>query len=214
MAAAVWSIPVKANLLSFSSYAFVDSSSRSWSGVTTYSSFSLTGSVEYVVFGPGQFNAAFPSSPYHPPANELVYAYQIDNAGTSDTSTLDQFIPSGPAHPVDTIGSFPLTYSGTGTGVSPSSSSFVPSPPSYQLAHWLFQGGLLTGQSSSGLAFASPNVPEDDFGSLANSGLGAGADPLPSPSTIPVPIPEPCTAALIAAATVTIGIRCRLRRLS
>jgi hypothetical protein len=209
---AAGTISARANLLDYKNYAYVDSSNKSWWGDTSYSDFSLSGSVEWVVFGPGQFNLAFPASPYHPPATELVYAYQIDNVGTSDTSTLDVAIVAGRS--VDTVGFFPLTYSGSNAGMQPSSSTFVPSPPSYQFAHWSFQGGILTGQSSSGLAYASAYVPENQFGSLANSGLGADADPLPSPSTTLVPFPEPATTALLLVSALAIGLKWKLRRWS
>jgi hypothetical protein len=209
--ATVWAIGAKANLLDYSSYAYIDATNRVWYGQTNYNSAPLSGSVEWVVFAPGKFNLAFPSSPYQPPSNELVYAYQIDNVGSSDASTLDVAIVAG--RPADSIGYFPLTYSGTNNGIAPTSSSFVPSSP-FVLAHWFKQGGILAGQSSSGLAYASPNVPEDEFGSLINSGAGADADPLPSPSTVIVPTPEPGAMTLALVATVLIGTHCRLRRKS
>jgi hypothetical protein len=186
-------------LVSGSGYAYSDGlgpgSGGAWYGSTPYSSFSLVGTVDWVVIAPGKFALAFPGSPYSPPANELVYAYQINNTGNSDASTLDTVVVSDRPH--DTIGSFPLTGLGGNPGLPPVSSSFVASPPTYDFAHWLFGTGIVTGQSSSGLAYASPNTPEYQFGSLINSGLGADADPLPSPSTSP--IPEPSSAALFTA---------------
>jgi hypothetical protein len=44
------------------------------------------------------------------------------------------------------------------------------------------------------LAFSSPHVPMDYFGSVINGGSWAAVIPLPTPS--PHPIPEPSTLAL------------------
>jgi hypothetical protein len=208
-----WVPPAQASLLSLSAYdgdAYQDPGAPNqiaWYGSSTYSQLSLTGSVDWVVFGPGQFANAFPGSSYNPPANELVYAFQIDNTDTSDTSTLTAAFDSD--SPADTIGSFPLGDLNGNLGVSPGTSpgDVALTPGS---AYWFFPGGITMGESSIGLAYASPNTPEQEYGSLINSGLGAYAVPLPGPSTSAfVVVPEPSTVILLAAAATLLGLRRR-----
>jgi len=201
--AAVWALPLQAGYLSnsYSSYAYSSLGHGPWYGTVPYSNSSLNGTVDYVVFGPGEFALAFPPSTtsYHPPADELVYAYQIHSTGAAPTSALDVVIYADRSH--DSIGSFPLDSG----GLPPTGNSFVPSG-AFDFATWNFAG--ITGSSSEGLAFASRNAPESLVGSLINHGLGATIS-LPSPSTSPFPVPEPSTVILLAVAAILLGSRRR-----
>jgi len=204
--AAVWALPLQAGYLSnsYSSYAYSSLGHGPWYGTVPYSNSSLNGTVDYVVFGPGEFALAFPPSTtsYHPPANELVYAYQVHSTGSSNTSALNVDIIA--SHLYDSIGSFPLDAG----GLPPVGESFVPSGP-LVYAKWNYiEPGITTGNSSVGLAFASPNTPEMLVGTLGDSGLGANIA-LPSPSTLMVPVPEPSTAILLAASAILLGLRRR-----
>ncbi len=201
-----WALPLQAGLLlSYSGDAYQDPGApngQAWYGSSPYSGGSLMGTVDWLVFAPGEFPAALSdTSTFTPPAGELVYAYQINNTGTSDTSTLAVAIAAG--SPADNIGSFPLD-----SGVPPGSGAGDVTLTPGASAYWFFSGGgITTGQSSIGLAYASPNTPEQEYGSLVNSGQGAFANPLPAPSTSPVP--EPSTVILLAAAAVLLGLRRR-----
>jgi hypothetical protein len=206
-----WALPLQAGpLLDYASYAYIDQNGA-WYGATPYSSSdsALEGTVDWVVFGPGGFAQAFPGSSYSPPANQLVYAYQVVNAGSSDVSTLSLGIVDG--RPYGSIGWFPLTNQLGNPGMTPTTATFIiSSPGSYDAANWNFSGGIATGQVSAGLAYASPNAPEFQFGTLINSGLNATAEPLPSPSTSATP--EPATFTLLGSALLGLGVGYLRRR--
>ncbi|MGA2031017.1 MAG: PEP-CTERM sorting domain-containing protein [Thermoguttaceae bacterium] len=202
----VWVLPLQAELLDYATFAYIDSNGA-WYGATPFGSLSLSGSVDWVVFRPGAFAQAFPGSSYSPPANELVYAYQIVPAGASDVSTLQSAIVSG--RPYDDIGTFPLTDQVGHPGLTPTTATFSALGGGYGSAYWYFSGGIPVGDASAGLAYASPNAPEMQFGSLVGSGLGAMADPLPAPSISLHSTPEPSTVILLAAAAILLGIRRR-----
>jgi hypothetical protein len=202
-----WVLPLQASslLLSYSGDAYNDGNgpaSGAWWGVASYNyANTLEGTVDYVVFAPGKFQQAFPGSSYSPSPTELVYAYQTVNTGSSDASTLQVAIADG--HPADTIGSFSL---GDSTQVTPSTVDFQSLGPGFSnSAYWLFQSPTIpSGGLSVGLAYASPDTPEQQFGSLINSGLASVADPLPAPSTSPVP--EPSTLILLVATAIVLGL--------
>ena len=202
-------MPLQAGLLDYAADAYNDGhgpgAGGAWYGVATYSDLSLSGSVEFVVFKPDVFSSVLGGNGYTPSSHELVYAFEIDNAGTSDVSTLDAGMVSG--RPRDNVGTFTIPSQ---TGITPTTSSFANTSP-FDAAHWFFSspnGPILTGQSSVGLAYASINAPENSLGSLINSGLSTNI-PLPGPSTTQAPVPEPSTFALvtITAAIVVLGRR-------
>ncbi len=208
-----WVLPLQASslLLSYSGDAYNNGggpygpASGAWWGVASYNySNQLEGTVDYVVFAAGQFALAFPSSSYHPPANELVYAYQIMNTGPSDVSTFS--VPIFQMRPADTIG-----YFSDIAGVVPTTSTLTISNTADGTATWFYSssgsGTILTGQSSVGLAYASPNAPESDYGSVINSGLSSYILSLPSPSTTPAP--EPSTIVLLALPAILLVLRRR-----
>ena len=216
----VWVLPSKADLLNYSSYAYTDATYGTWAGTTPYTSENaLVGNVEWLVFGPGEFAQAFPGSSYSPPAHELVYAYQVIPTGSSDTSTLQAAYVAG--QPVDSIGSFPLTDPSDNPGLTPTLATSASLGSGYDSAYYFFAGGIVTGNASAGLAYASPDTPEMQFGSLVNSGLGAIANPLPAPSDTPYTVPEPSAVILLllqlscwgSAALVEAGTTVELRGL-
>jgi hypothetical protein len=182
--------PASASLISEGT-PYDDGSNPPWVG-TTFFDFDgslphegddLEGYVEWIVYGPGDFPAGFAG--YVPTPGELTYAYQVFVTGSAahPVSSLDVVI--FPGNPANNIGSF----SGLSVvGDAPSANQFVPAG-----ANWDF-AGIPTGGSSQGLAFSSPNVPTDLFGSLIDGGQTAVAIPLPTPSD--VPIPEPSSVAL------------------
>jgi hypothetical protein len=177
-----------------------------WHGSTDFVdgiSGTLEGSVDWAVFGPGDFPVAFGG--YAPTFGELVYTYQINVTGSSILSSLSVAIDAG--QPVNNIGSFTGGgVSGTSTSAAFFSPAATPDTAVYQFA------GIGTGETSVGLAYSSSHVPMEFFGSVLNGGLGAFVDPLPSPS--PTPIPEPSTVMLAMCgmfAVVGWNIRKRLR---
>jgi hypothetical protein len=198
--------PLQAGLLDYSANAYNDGhgpgAGGAWYGTATYSDLSLSGSVEWVVFAPDAFSLVLGGHGYTPSAHELVYAFEVDNAGTSDVSTLDAGMVAG--RPRDNVGSFTIPSQ---TGVSPATSSFSGTTP-FDTAHWFFGNPsvpILTGQSSTGLAYASINTPELSLGSVINSGL-SGNFSLPGPSTIPATVPEPSTLAVVTLAVTIVAL--------
>ncbi len=155
-------MPLQAGLLDYAADAYNDGhgpgAGGAWYGTATYSDLSLSGSVEWVVFAPDAFSQVLGGNGYTPSAHELVYAFEVDNAGTSDLSTLDAGMVSG--RPRDNVGTFTIPSQ---TGITPTTSSFAGTSP-FDAAHWFFSspnGPILTGQSSVGLAYASINAPEN-----------------------------------------------------
>ncbi len=206
-----WVLPLQASLLDYSADAYQDPDAPNgiaWYGSTPYtnSGGSLSGTVNWVVFAPGEFPPALSGPSFTPPAGELVYAFQISSTGSLDTSTLQADIE--PGCPADSIGSFPLG-SGVAPGTGPGDVTLNPGASAY----WYFPGGILTGQSSIGLAYASPNTPQQEYGSLIDGGANAYASPLPTPSTALYVVPEPSTVILLAAAAILLGLRRRLWRI-
>lgn len=195
-----WSLSARADLLSYQADAYVGSgggpgAGGAWYGVEPYSNTSLSGSIEWEVFLPSTFNSLFggSSSGYTTEPTELVYAFQVENTGTSDPATVEADVLS--THLFDTPGWFNIP--GETDTTQPTFSIITSSPYSY--AKWSFSPGIPQGESTVGMAYSSPDAPVDDsFGSVSNAGLGANPSPLPEPSTTPAIIPEPGTAALLA----------------
>jgi hypothetical protein len=151
----------------------------------------LSGSVDYAVFTANAFNANFGGLGYVP-GDALVYAYQLNVAGTLNASA--ELV--GIINPANTIGSFNIG------GVAPSSASFTPN------ARWNFAGGIPTGSTSYGLAFSSPNLPIFGTSLTFDGGTPAGGTLVPTPGPIPA-IPEPASIVLMAAG---LGVTCLSRR--
>ena len=186
---AICSSPVLGGSLSTHADAFVDSNNIQWHGSTSFDDDGdpgtlegngLEGSVDWAVFTEAAFLNAFPGSGYTPD-NDVVYTYQVNVGGTAAVSSLSIGIDNQPA---SNDGSF----SGGGvSGNAPTGSSLGPFSANYS-----FVGSSISvGGASDGLAYSSPHIPLDFFGSVINGGSSASVIPLPSPS--PFPIPEPST---------------------
>ena len=182
--------PSRAGVLATDPAAYIDVSSVQWHGSTPFSNvFGLVGYVDWAVYAPGSFPGGFAG--YTPTPGELAYAYQVFVTGTLELSSAGIAIEV--PNPADNIG----TFSGGGvSGDAPISISFSGAPDS---ADWEFTGILPPG-SSQGLAFSSPNIPMDYFGSVIDGGTFAFIVPLPSPS--PIKLPEPGSIALLGLSAI------------
>ena len=194
VATATWSLaiisilalPAAAGPLSGNPNAFVDGFAVTWSGTTPYDdgTSTLVGTVDWAVFTASGWSATGYGGigGWTPLPGEMVYAYQLINAGTAPVSSYSVSL----INPAGNIGAATITGSpgtaSTGTAIS--------SPGS---GTWSFSASLAA--SSSGLVFNSPNTPQNFFSSLVDFGLNASANPVPSPTAIPVP--EPGTGALL-----------------
>ena len=162
------------------------------SGSTTFDNGgTLKGFVDWAVFNPGSFPAAY--SGYTPTSGELAYAYQIFVTGSAPVSSFELVLTD----PADNIGSFSQLG-----GVAPSSQVLNP----LTSAKWTFSG-IPMGSSSYGLAFSSPRIPQNLFATVVDTGQTTFVIPLPSPGS--QGIPEPATLGLAAMGCVMLGIRRR-----
>ena len=175
----------------------LDTGSPMISGTTSFSNDDLNGTVDWAVFGPGDF----PFSGYTPTPGELSYVYQVHSTGADVVSSYS--VPL--LNPADNIESFSDPGNGV-TGIVPSAQEMtVPGA-----ARWLFQDpGIGTGQRSEALVFSSPNIPLDVPSSVVDGGAYAVAIPVPSPSG--TPIPEPATVWLLVS-VLGVMLLARLRR--
>ena len=153
-----------------------------WAGSTPFATGSLTGFVEWAVYGPGAF--PYGAGGYTPTGGQLTYAYQVYVTGTAPVSHFDVDLPN----PGNNIGSF------TSFGVaSPTASSIG------AVAAWDF-AGVGTGSNTIGLAYSSDRIPQDWFGSVIDTGQSTFVVPIPAPSSIT--IPEPAAVTLLCLGTV------------
>ncbi len=152
----------------------------------------LSGYVDYAVFGPGQF----PYAGYTPPANELTYAYQVFVTGAAPVSSFELVLMDQ----ANNIGFFDTGIS----GVAPTSMVLNPMTS----AKWTFPGIPQNGHSL-GLAFSSPNIPTQLFATVVDTGQSTWVIPLPSPSNLG--IPEPASLTVAAIGCLMLGMRRRSR---
>jgi hypothetical protein len=172
----------------------------SWSGTTAFTGVTnplLKGTIDWVVFGPGDF----PFSGYSPTVGELTYAYQIHCTGDDAIST--EIVPFPSANTADNVGAFSDSLHGV-TGDAPTVMGLDPADSVY----WLFSD-IEKGKSSEGLVYSSPNVPQAWYSIIINGGTVAIADPIPAPSS--TPIPEPASVWLLVSGLVALSVW-RLRR--
>jgi hypothetical protein len=153
-----------------------------WSSTTAFTDGGgLSGTVDWAVFGPGNF----PYAGYSPTVGELTYAFQVIASGSNAIHALTLNDPNGAA---GNIGSFADL-----AGDTPTSATLGAQ------AAWNF-AGLNAGDTSIGLAFSSVRVPDSLFGIVVNGGSFAVAVPLPVPGTFN--FPEPASMVLLGAGSL------------
>jgi len=157
-----------------------------------FMTFTVNADVDYAVFAPGAFGAAFPG--LDPSGGtEYVYAYQVENTDpATDISKLTVGLDGD--EPLGTIGFIP------DAGLhDPADELFVGAPPTS--AAWDFSAAtpLPSGVTSAILIFTSAAGPEWDTGTT--HGVFADQQALPSPA------PEPASLALMAMGLGAMGSR-------
>jgi hypothetical protein len=181
--------------------AYTDPDGVTWHGSTAMANGDLSADVDWAVFAPGVYIAAFPGTGYAPAADQFVYAYQVFSTGAGPVTQMTvNMIESNEAN---NVGDDPVALA----GVAPLIGWFGAPPPDLQTANWAF-AGLVGGQNSDGLVYASVNMPLWDHAAyIVNLGTFA-VGPVPTPSDV---IPEPATISLLASGLV-IGVVLRRRR--
>jgi len=151
-------------------------------------SFTVDADVDYAVFAPGTFEAAFPGQDPSG-GTEYVYAYQITNNDT-DVSKLTVGLDGD--EPLGSIG-FVSDVSST----DPTASLFVGTTS----AAWDFTvpNPLVNGAESSVLIFTSAAAPEWDSGTVEAS--------FPDSQQLPSPLPEPASLGLVALGLGLVSVR-------
>jgi hypothetical protein len=162
-----------------------------FTGSTPFASGTLTGFVDYAVFQPGNF----PFAGYIPTPGQATYAYQVFITGTAPLASFSVALTDA----ANNIGSFNDL-----PGDPPTSASITP----LVSADWTF-AGVLQGGNTRGLAFSSPKLPINLFGSVVDTGQSAFVIPLPSPG--PVDVPEPAAAGIVLIGVVVAAARRRVR---
>ena len=162
-----------------------------WVGSTTFTQGTLQGTVDYAVFGPGQF--PYSGTGYTPTPGELTYVFQVYETGAAPLSSFSVALTDL----ADNIGAF------TGlTGDAPNGMTLS----ALSSATWHFAGIAQNG-NSEGLVFSSIRVPQNLLGTVIDTGQSSYVIPLPSPSA--VSIPEPATVGLSLLAGLTLLARRR-----
>jgi len=190
-----------AGLLANHPLAYTDPDGATWHGSTPMANGNLSADIDWAVFAPGVYIGAFPGTGYAPAADQFVYAYQIFSTGTAPVTQMTvNMIESNEAN---NISDDPVALA----GAAPLLGGFGAPPPNLQTANWFF-AGLVGGQNSDGLVYASVNMPVWDYAAIIfDDGLSA-IGPVATPSDV---IPEPATIGLLAFGLV-IGAALRRRR--
>jgi PEP-CTERM motif-containing protein len=155
---------------------------------------SMSANVDYAVFAPGTFNAAFPGQDTSAGA-DYVYAYQIENL---DNNISKITVGLDGDETLGTVG-----FIGDPGLIDPVASSFVGAGPTS--AAWDFdQASLPSGSSSAVLFFTSAQAPELDSSTVL------ATNSVPNAQNLPSPLPEPATLGLLAMGLV-VGLGRRRR---
>jgi hypothetical protein len=170
-----------------------------WHGSTGFTAGSLVGYIDWAVYDPA--NAPAGLAGYARTPGELIYAYQATETGAAALSSVSVDLQNV----ADNIGTF------TATGVAGQAASLTTPPNLIPItsATWSF-AGVLTGHSTIGLVFSSPNVPMNDLASTLDHGQNGFAIPVPSPSSLH--IPEPGTLTLAACGLIVLAFQWLRRR--
>jgi hypothetical protein len=193
----------KAGVLYPNGYGYVDGSNTTWDGTTSFSALSadsqpdISGTVDWEVFTPAGYAAAFPTSTYVPTAGEYVYAYQAFNVGPAPLSSFSvTILTSGLA---DNIGSFQ-------TATPAGQDGPITQTLGGESANWTMK--VPAGDASWALTYSSPYPPTNLFGSLVDDGNSAFVIPLPSPNPN-ANTPEPSVVGMMMIAGASALIRRR-----
>ena len=177
-----------------------------WRGSQVISSTKLTGTVQYAVYAPGQFQtSAALGNPVDPTGGaDYIYAYEII-AGSQLIKDLTVGIQTGA---VPAASPFVGHFAGTPElGVGPTTSIFNSAGPSASNAKWTDLGPTFWMNNHSDiLYFASAFPPHLFVSSLSQGGAVIATNFLPSP------IPEPGTAALSIVAVACMAVVARRLR--
>lgn len=150
------------------------------SGQTNFNNGNLIGSVDYAVYGPGQYSGTtiFPSMDY-------VYAYRVSDAAASKVS-IDFFSVGLEANAI--VGN--LTYEAVAGDVIPGYQSIL----SESVLNLFFgsAGPITKGKHSAILLYSSPMQPMQGFGTVSGGFTGGEI------VSLAAPIPEPATLTLLA----------------
>ncbi len=172
---------------------------ETWSGTTSAGDSEVGGSIDWRVYAPGQF----PFSGYTPTPGEFAYVYQFHNdPGSAAISLYSVAVENS----IDNAGWFVDGGNGV-TGVQPDDAN-INAPPGGDV-YWDFSY-ILSGDSSCGLVYSSPNAPLDFWSIFINHGEYRIAEPVPSPSANS--IPEPGTLWLLASGMAVMMAARRFRR--
>jgi hypothetical protein len=175
----LWAVPATASLLDTGT-AFNDGVTT-WRGTSVFPATPdpiLSGSIDWVVYAPGQF----PFSGYAPTANEYTYVYQLHSTGSAPITNFSVPLENY----ADNIGTFIDTGHGM-TGIDTVTDGANLFLPPGGFASWDFNG-VGQDQSSCGLVFSSPRMPFELVGVVINHGENRSFT-IPSPSAHPVPEP-------------------------
>lgn len=172
-----------------------------WTGSTTYDNGlvapnHLFGTIDYAVMTSANFSTAFPAATYAP-TSSVVYLYQVNNTGNFSVSAEIVGVntsASGIGQFENTPGEVASSLFGFDTG---------------NKAIWNFASPLIgTGESSTILAFSSPNIPMLGAAITVDGGT-FGVSSVPTPSN--TPIPEPTGLVLLMVGTLAAAVRPRRR---
>lgn len=152
----------------------------------------LSGTVDYAVFTASAFNTAFPAASYVP-GDAYVYAYQVLNGGSDNFSSL----VVGITNPANTIGTF---------NIGDIDASLAAFDGSGNAEFQFLSPEIQMGESSYGLVFSAPTLPEPTVGVITDGGGFLQID-LVAPGVIP----EPATVSLILLTSIALVGRSRRR---
>jgi hypothetical protein len=174
--------------------------SQIWEGTRSFSKAvtggTLSGSLDYAVFAPEEFNSLFTG--YGTTAGELVYAYQIHNTGSVNITLSKLLLLSGA--PADAAGIF----QGNGVSGQDPFESYI--TPGINVT-WDFTNGhnIVSPGDSVGLAFCSIRKPMGrDVDVIVDGGGSVNVTSVAGPGLVNVP--EPAGLALLTVIAVAAGI--------
>jgi PEP-CTERM motif len=153
-----------------------------------FSGFTVSANVDFAVFAPGAFDAAFPGQDTSG-GTDYVYAYQIANLDTDITKLT---VGLDGDEPLGVIGSI-----ADGGSTVPTNSAYVGAGPTSSAWDFTGPGALANGSTSDILIFTSAAPPEWDSATVSASWF--------STQDLPSPVPEPASLVLMA---MGLGLTC------